>query len=53
MKRQEYEALMELFTAKINVMVEDAFGRDSINEVVRFNALEDEFRSTFIDESPS
>jgi nicotinate-nucleotide pyrophosphorylase len=50
MKKSEYAALMELISAKVEVMICDAFGRDSLHEVVRFNKIEDEFKAEFVEE---
>lgn len=39
---------MELISAKIDVMISDAFGRDSLYEIRKFSKIEEEFKAAFV-----
>ena len=48
MTREQFNVLVELFEAIVDEKVSDAFGRDSLHEMVRRNKTEDEARELLV-----
>jgi hypothetical protein len=49
MEAYEYEALMEVIEAKIELMIADALGRDSLSETCAFHRIEERFRREYLE----
>jgi len=50
MTHEQYEALLAYLDARIAEKIADAFGRDSLHEIIRCNAFEADLRKLLVTE---